>query len=134
MEVATIWLGRRSACSRARKAPAWARAFPPPPGNPRTTLPTPALIVAAFHHPVRAALGGTVVAAFLVGRLGHDRRDFGGAAVLVQRDVGNVARIRVPDVSRQHVLGEHLDADLHGSASREVHARLGRYHLADRNR
>src|SRR5438105_15935331 len=117
MEVATIWLGRRSACSRARKAPAWARAFAPPPDNTSTTLLTPALIVAAFHHPVRAALGGTVVPALLVGRLGHDRRDFGGAAVLVQRDVGDVARIRVPDVSRQHVLGQYLDADCHGTSA-----------------
>src|SRR2546425_8563466 len=134
MDVATMWLGMRSACSNARKAPACASAFAPPPDKTSTTLLTPALVVAAFHDPLRAPLGGAVVAALLIRGLGDDRRDFRRATVLIQRDVGHVARIRVSLVSRQHVLGEHLDAHLHGGAAREVHARHRRHQVADVDR
>src|SRR2546426_2921754 len=54
MDVATIWLGIRFACSSALKAPACASAFAPPPDKTSTTLLTPALLVAAFHHPLRS--------------------------------------------------------------------------------
>src|SRR5467141_2583701 len=108
MEVATTWLGRRSACSRALKAPACARAFAPPPDKTSTTLLTPPLIVSPLHHSIGPQFRGPIITALLVGSLGHDRRDFRRAAVLVQRDVGDVARIRVSYVSPQHVLGEHL--------------------------
>src|SRR2546428_1931331 len=134
MDVATIWLGIRFACSSALKAPACASAFAPPPDKTSTTLLTPALLVAAFHHPLRAPLGGAVVAALLIRGLGDDRRDFRRATVLVQRDVGHVARIRVSLISGQHVLGEHLDAHLHGGAAREVHARHRRHQVADVDR
>src|SRR6266545_46078 len=134
MDVATMWLGMSSACSRARKAPACASAFAPPPDKTRTTLLTPALFVTAFHHPLRAALRGAVVAALLVRGLGDDRRDLRRAAVLVQRDVGHIARIRVAPVARQHVLGEHLHPDFHRRPPREVHARHRRHQLADVDR
>src|SRR5216110_984498 len=134
MEVATMWLGMSSACSRALKAPACASAFAPPPDRTSTTLLTPALVVAAFHHPFRATLRGAVVAALLVGGLGDDRRDLRRAAVFVQRDVGDIARIRVSLVSRQHVLGEHLHADFHRGPAGEVHPRHRRHQLADVDR
>src|SRR6266511_1781106 len=134
MEVATMWLGMRPACSSALKAPACASALAPPPDKTSTTLLTPALVVAAFHDPLRATLRGAVVAALLVRGLGDNRRDFRRATVLVQRDVGDIARIRVAPVGRQHVLGEHLHADLHRRPAREVHARHRRHQFADMDR
>src|SRR2546428_4813436 len=131
MDVATMWLGMRSACSNARKAPACASAFAPPPDNTSTTLLTPALFVTAFHHAFRAPLGGTIVAPLLVGSLGNDRIDFRRPAVLVERDVGDVARIRVPPLARQHVFGEHFHADFHRRAARKIHAGHRGHQLAD---
>src|SRR5437867_8550072 len=134
IDVATIWLGTRLACSRARKAPACASAFAPPPDNTKTTLLTPALIVAAFHHPLGAPLRGPVVAPLLVRSLGHDRRNFGGTAVLVERDVRDVTGVGVAAVTRQHVFREHLHADFHRRPAREVHARHRGHQLTDVNR
>src|SRR6266487_145009 len=95
MDVAMMWLGTRFACSSARNAPACASALAPPPDRTRTTLLTPPLVVAPFHHPVGAALRGAVVAPLFIRRLRHDRRDFRRPAVLVERDVGDVTRIGV---------------------------------------
>src|ERR1044071_8133038 len=89
IDVAMMWLGTRFSCSNARKAPACARAFAPPPDNTRTTLFTAPLIVAAFHHAVRAALRRPVVAPLLVGSLGQNRRHVPRAGLLGQRDVGH---------------------------------------------
>src|SRR5687767_2999130 len=102
-EVPTMWLGVRPACSNARKAPAWASALAPPPESTRTTLLTAPLVIAPFHDPIRAPLRRPLVAPLFVRRFGHDRRDTRGIPVLVQRDVGDVARIRVAAVARQHV-------------------------------
>src|ERR1051325_6599467 len=104
IDVAMMWLGTRFSCSNARKAPACARAFAPPPDNTRTTLFTAPLIVSAFHHAVRAALRRPVVTPLLVGRLGHNPRHVPGAAGVGGGDVGHVARVRMPPVARQHVL------------------------------
>src|SRR5437879_8057232 len=129
-----MWLGIRSACSSALKAPACASAFAPPPDKTSTTLLTPALVVAAFHHPFRPPFGRPIVAPFLVRSLGHDRLDFRRPAVLVERDVRDIARIRMPLVARQHVLGVYLEADLPRGAAREVHPRHRGHQVADMNR
>src|ERR1044072_6494147 len=94
IDVAMMWLGTRFSCSNARKAPACARAFAPPPANTRTTLFTAPLIVSACQHAVSAALRRTVVTSALVASLGQKRRHVRGPAVLVERDVGHVARVR----------------------------------------
>src|ERR1044072_2421702 len=88
IDVAMMWLGTRFSCSNARKAPACARAFAPPPDNTRTTLFTAPLIVAAFHHAVRAALRRPVVTPLLVGSLGQNRRAARGAAGLDRKRGG----------------------------------------------
>src|SRR6058998_827901 len=48
-------------------------------------------IVSPIHHPTRAPLRRSLEAPLLVRRLGHDRRDRGRPAVVVERDVGHVA-------------------------------------------
>src|SRR5213075_535377 len=126
-----MWPGTMFACSSARKAPTWPNAFAPPPDNTSTTLFTPALIVAPLHHPIRAALGGPVVAAFLVGSLGNDLLHFRRPAILIECHVRDIAGIRVAGLARQHLLGEHLHADFHRRPAGEVHARHRRDEVAD---
>src|SRR5882672_7084205 len=134
MDVATMWLGTRFACSSARNAPACASALAPPPDNTRTTLLTSPLVVAAFHHPGRAALRGAVVAPLFIRSLGHDRSDLRRPAVLVERYVGDVTRVRMTLLAADHVFGEDFDANLHRGLAREIHPRQRRHQLADVNR
>src|SRR2546422_8360474 len=67
-------------------------------------------IVSPIHHPARAPFRRPLIPPLLVGRLGHDRRDRGGPAVVVERDVGHVARVGMPPLAREHVLRADLDA------------------------
>src|SRR6266571_1732105 len=75
-------------------------------------------VVSPIHHPTRAPFGRSLEAPLLVRRLGHDRRDRGGPAVVVERDVGHVARVGMPPLAREYVLGDDLDAHLHRRAAR----------------
>src|SRR2546428_2739136 len=70
-------------------------------------------IVSPIHHPARAPFGCSLEAPLLVRRLGHDRRDRGRPAVVVERDVGHVARIRLPPLAREHRLRDDLHPHLH---------------------
>src|SRR5690242_21097209 len=115
-----MWEGRRPASRRAFQAPAWARLFAPPPPKTATTLFTGARVVPPVHHPAGPPLGGPVVAPLLIGRLGHDRRHFARDTRVVERHVGDVARVGVALLPRQHVLRDDLDAHFHGRAAREV--------------
>src|SRR5947207_9859002 len=54
------------------------------------SFPRPAAIP-PIHHPRRAPLGRAVIAPLLVGVLGDDRRDRGGAALGVERHIRHVA-------------------------------------------
>src|SRR5258708_36774093 len=106
----------------------------PTPTRTSTTLLTPALVVAAFHHSFGSPFGSPVIAPIFVRGLRNDRIDCGWPAVLIERDVGHVTRIRVTLLSPQNVLGEHLDPDLHRRPAREVDPGHGGHHLADVNR
>src|SRR5207245_7347080 len=57
-------------------------------------------VVAPVHHPARAPFGRSLEAPLLVRRLGHDRRNRGRPAVVVERDVGHVARVGMPALAR----------------------------------
>jgi len=71
----------------------------------------------------------TIVAAFLVGRLGYDPWDFRRTAVLVQRDVGDVARIR-GRTSPVSTFSASISRRPPWRCGREVHARFRRHQLA----
>src|SRR6267143_6582765 len=79
----------------------------------RIQLFTAALVESPIHHSAGSSLGGAVIAALLVGRLGKDRRHFGGHAVVIERDVGEITRVGVTLLAGERVLGEHLDPHLH---------------------
>src|SRR3989442_1858952 len=70
-------------------------------------------IVSPIHHPARAPFGCSLEAPLLVRRLGHDRRDRGRPALVVERDVGHVARIRIPPLAPEHALPDDLHVHLH---------------------
>src|SRR5579862_7208798 len=88
----------------------------------------------ALLQPAAAALRRGGVAALLLRRLERQQRHLGGLAVTVQRDVGDVARVRVALGAGEHVLGLHTNADLHRRAADGVHARLHVHQLADEDR
>src|SRR6266545_5437963 len=100
---------------------------PPPPSIPQSTIRNPQLMslsrsrrVPAIHHPGCAPLGRAVEAPLLVGGLGHNRRDRGRHARVVEGDVGDVARVGVVLLAREHVLGDDLHAHLHRRPPRVV--------------
>src|SRR5438132_8976231 len=87
-------------------------------------------IVSPIHHPARAPFRRSLEAPLLVRGLGHDRRDLCRPAVVVQRDVGDVARIRMSPLAREHVLRDDLHAHLHRRATGVVDPRVSREQLA----
>src|SRR6266704_1424027 len=95
IEVPTTWEGVRPASSSALQAPAWANDLAPPPPKTATTLLSGTSVVPAIHHPTRAPFGRPVIPPLLVRRLRHDRRHGGRHAQVVERHVGDVARVGV---------------------------------------
>src|SRR3989475_12960660 len=85
---------------------------------------TGARVESPIHHSRRAPLRRPVIPPLLVRRLGHDRRYLRRHALLVERHVRHVAGIGVPPPTREHVLGDDLDAPFHPPAARGVDAGL----------
>src|SRR5688572_15820614 len=74
-----------------------------------------------------------MAAPLLIG-FGDERRHLDWPAGIVDRDEGEVARVRVAPVAADEILGLDPDADLHRRASNEVHARLHDHELAEVDR
>src|SRR5438046_956432 len=127
-------MGRIPASRTAFHAPAWARLFAPPPPNTATTLLTGARVESPIHHPRRAPLRRPVISPLLVRRLGHDRRYLRRHALLVERHVRHVAGIGMPPPTRDHVLGDDLDAHFHRRPARDVAAGIRGQELANADR
>src|SRR2546426_12077211 len=124
-----------------RKAEQWreVQAARPSTSVPRSAFPLPrsltgSSVVSPVHDPARAPFRRSLEAPLLVRRLGHDRRDRGGPAVGVERDVGHGARVGMPPLAREHVLPDDLDAHFHRRAAGGVDPRLRREQLAPLDR
>src|SRR5437667_12158226 len=83
-----------------RKAEQWreVQAARPSTSVPRSAFPLPRSltgsgVISAVHHPAGSPFGRSLEASLLIRRLGHDRRDLCRPAVVVERDVGDVARV-----------------------------------------
>src|SRR5207302_9825067 len=87
-------------------------------------------VIPAIHNPRGTPFGGPVIPPLLVRRLGHDRRYLCRHALLVERYVRHVAGIGVPPPTREHVLGDDLDAHFHRRAARDVDAGIRGQELA----
>src|SRR3989442_10658757 len=114
-----------------RKAEQWreVQAARPSTSVPRSAFPLPrsltgSSVVSPVHDPARAPFRRSLEAPLLVRRLGHDRRDRGGPAVVVERDVGHVARVGMPPLAREHGLRDYLYAHLHRRAAGVVYPRV----------
>src|SRR5712691_4889775 len=129
-DVPTIATTSWPASTIARQAPTQAKALAPPPLNTATTLLTAALVVSPIHHSAGSSLRRAVIAPLLVGRLGDDRRHLGGHAVVVERDVGEIAGVGVAFLAGERILGDHFDSHFHRCLAGEVDPGVGREQLA----
>src|SRR3989442_3670201 len=102
-----------------RKAEQWreVQAARPSTSVPRSAFPLPrsltgSSVVSPVHDPARAPFRRSLEAPLLVRRLGHDRRDRGGPAVVAGRGVGHVAPAGMAPLAREPLLPDDLAAHL----------------------